>query len=181
MGGSGYLPEEAIMYAHNNKKGFKSQDRSSIHLKLTLPGYNCHCCLVAESCLTLRWPMDCSPPGSSAQEILHARILQWVAISYSRGSSRPRGQTLISWVSCIGRLVLDQLSHQGKPEIEKTIQMRTKASSLKLAAGKKSTSIFASGWDSKAGRITGKSQWRKGEGFKCVLTAGLAWGKLEVG
>ena len=47
--------------------------------------------------------MDCSPPGSSAHGILQARILEWVAISSSRGSSRPRDQTC---VSCIGRRVL---------------------------------------------------------------------------
>ena len=43
--------------------------------------------------------MDCSPPGSSIHGILQARILEWVAISFSRGSSRPRDWT---WVSCIG-------------------------------------------------------------------------------
>ena len=44
---------------------------------------------LAQSCLTLTlWnPIDCSPPGSSVQGILQARILEWVAISYSRGSS----------------------------------------------------------------------------------------------
>ena len=45
--------------------------------------------LVAELCLTLCDPTDCSPPGSSVG-ILQARILEWVAISFSRGSSRPR-------------------------------------------------------------------------------------------
>ena len=44
---------------------------------------------VAQSCLTLCIPMDCSPPGSPVQGIFHARILQKVAISYSRGSSDP--------------------------------------------------------------------------------------------
>ena len=38
-------------------------------------------------------PMDCSPPGSSAHGILQARILEWVAISSSRGSSQPRDLT----------------------------------------------------------------------------------------
>ena len=42
--------------------------------------------------------MDCSPPGSSVHEILQARILEWVAIPFSRGSSWPRDQI---WVSCI--------------------------------------------------------------------------------
>ena len=46
--------------------------------------------LVAQLCLTLCDPMDCSPPGSSVHGILQARILEWVAISFSRGSSQPR-------------------------------------------------------------------------------------------
>ena len=51
------------------------------------------CCLVAQACPTLCNPMDCSPPGSSTHGILQARILEWVAISFSRGSSRPRDRT----------------------------------------------------------------------------------------
>ena len=47
---------------------------------------------------TLCDPLDCSPQGSSIHGILQARILEWVAISSSRGSSQPRDQT---WVSCI--------------------------------------------------------------------------------
>ena len=54
--------------------------------------------LVTQSCLTLCDPMDCSPPGSSIHGILQARVQEWVAISFSRGSSWPRDQT---WVSCI--------------------------------------------------------------------------------
>ena len=52
--------------------------------------------LVAPSCPTLCDPMDCTPPGSSVHGILQARILEWVTIPFSRGSSRPRDQT---WVS----------------------------------------------------------------------------------
>ena len=47
--------------------------------------------------------MDCSLPGSSVRGILQTRILEWVAISFSRGSSQPRDWT---WVSCIGRRIL---------------------------------------------------------------------------
>ena len=47
-------------------------------------------------------PMNCSLPGSSVHGILQARILEWVAISFSRGSSWPRDQT---WVACIGRWI----------------------------------------------------------------------------
>ena len=54
---------------------------------------------VAQSCLTLCDPMDCSPPGSSIHGILQARILEWVAISFSRGSSRPRDQTQVSRIA----------------------------------------------------------------------------------
>ena len=56
------------------------------------------CVLIAHSCLTLRDSMDCNLSGSSVHEILQARILEWIAISFSRGSSLPRDQT---WVSCI--------------------------------------------------------------------------------
>ena len=56
------------------------------------------CFLVAKSCLTLCDPMDGSLPGSSVHGILQARILEWVAVFPSRGSSCPRGWT---WVSCI--------------------------------------------------------------------------------
>ena len=51
---------------------------------------------LAQSCLTLCDPMDCRSPGSSVHGILQARILEWVAISFSRGSSQPRDQTQIS-------------------------------------------------------------------------------------
>ena len=66
-----------------------------------------HCsCLVAESCLTLCNPMDCSLPGSSVHGISQARILEWVAISFSRGSSWSRGQTHFScWA---GRFFADE-------------------------------------------------------------------------
>ena len=51
---------------------------------------------VTQSCLTLCDPMDCSPRGSSVHGILLARILKWVAIPFSRGSSQPRGRTHVS-------------------------------------------------------------------------------------
>ena len=50
----------------------------------------------AQSCWTLCDPTDCSPPGSSVHGISQTRTLEWVAISSSRGSSRPRNQTHIS-------------------------------------------------------------------------------------
>ena len=55
----------------------------------------------AQLCLTPCNPLDYSPPGSSVLGIFQARILELVAISFSRGSSQPRDQTLISYISCI--------------------------------------------------------------------------------
>ena len=52
--------------------------------------------LVTQSCLTLCNPMDCSQPGSSVHGILQARILEWIAMPSSRGSSQPRNQTRVS-------------------------------------------------------------------------------------
>ena len=54
---------------------------------------------VTQSCPTLCNPVDCSPPGSSVPGILQARILEWVAISFSRGSSQPRDQTQVSCIA----------------------------------------------------------------------------------
>ena len=51
--------------------------------------------LLAKSCLTLYNPMDCSLPGSSVHGIFQVRILEWVAISFSRGSSQSRDRTQV--------------------------------------------------------------------------------------
>ena len=55
--------------------------------------------LIAPSCLTLCNSMDCSSPGSSVHEILQARILEWVVISYSRGSFWPRDPIRVSCIA----------------------------------------------------------------------------------
>ena len=52
---------------------------------------------VAQSCVTLCDPVDCSLPSSPIHGILQARILEWVAISFSRGSSLPRDRTRVSY------------------------------------------------------------------------------------
>ena len=54
---------------------------------------------VAQSCLTLCDPMDCSLPGSSIHSIFQTRVLEWVAISFSRGSSQPRDRTQVSCIT----------------------------------------------------------------------------------
>ena len=72
--------------------------------------------LITQSCLTLCNPMDGSPPGSSVHRIHQARILNWIAISFSRGSSQPR-----DWTRGIPhcRQMLYHLSHQGTRDPEK--------------------------------------------------------------
>ena len=65
------------------------ENRSNTQIYFTF----CCNCLVAQSCSTLCNPMDYKPPGFSIQGILQARILEWVAISFSRGSYQPRDQT----------------------------------------------------------------------------------------
>ena len=72
-------------------------------------------CALAQSCLTLCDPMDCSPPGSSVYGVFQATVLEWGAISSSRGSSWPRDPTHISCGSCIDRRFLSPLSHLRSP------------------------------------------------------------------
>ena len=70
---------------------------------------------VAQLCPTLCDPMDCSPPGSSVHGSSR-KILEWVAISFSRGSSQPKDR---SCISCIGRWILYHLSHLGSLHLGK--------------------------------------------------------------
>ena len=100
----------------------------SIHTQFSAPpysvlSYQCHLldllklhakilcvCVCAQSCPNLCDPMDCSLPVSLVHGILQARILEWVAISFSRGSSQSRYWTWVSCVSCIaGRFFIHWL------------------------------------------------------------------------
>ena len=71
------------------------------------------CLLCDQLCLTLGDPMDCSTPGSFVHIILLARILEGVAVPFSRGSSQLRDRTWVSCVSCIGRWILYHWHHMG--------------------------------------------------------------------
>ena len=71
----------------------------------------CCCCLVTQSCPTLCDSMDCSPSGSSVHGILQARVLEWVAMPSSRGSSQPRDRTWVFYIA--GRFFTTELP--GKP------------------------------------------------------------------
>ena len=91
-------------------------------------------------------PMDCSPPGSSVHGILQARILEWVAISFSRGSSRPRDRTQFSHIA--GRrfnLCTTNLNPNPYMTTGKTIAL-TRWTSI----GKVMSQVFPGGSDGKA-------------------------------
>ena len=68
--------------------------------------------LVAQSCPTLGNPMDGGLPSSSIHGIFQARILEWIAIPFSRGSSQLRDQT---WVSCIADRLFTLLTTREAP------------------------------------------------------------------
>ena len=69
-------------------------------------------CVVSHfSCIWLLDPVDSSLPGSSVHGILQARILEWVSVPSSRGSSQPKGRTHASYVPCIGRQFLYRQYH----------------------------------------------------------------------
>ena len=92
-----------------------SADISACPLKLTCTNSLIPKCVRAQLCPTLCNPLDCSWPGSSIHGIFQARILAWSAIFFSRRPSPPRDRTRTSHVSCTGRQILYQLSHQGSP------------------------------------------------------------------
>ena len=93
----------------NSSTGMKTLKARECALLISVPSMPCgvkRCamcmCVCAKSlqpCLTLCDPMNCSLPGSSVQGIFQARILEWVAMPSSKGSSWPRDQTSISYVS----------------------------------------------------------------------------------
>ena len=71
-------------------------------------------CSVAQLCATLRSPVHCNLPGSSVHEISQARTLEWVAISYTRGSSQFRNPTQVSCISALAGRFFTTVS-PGKP------------------------------------------------------------------
>ena len=108
---------------------------------------------IARSCPTLCDPVDCSPPGSSVHGILQARILEWVAISFSRGSSQPRDQTQVSHVA-------------GRRFILWATRVCSKSSPpsypLHLTADKQKTycfNVYNNFWIKKCVQETGGLQW----------------------
>ena len=94
----------------------RTNSSEKIHMKISVwgdkPRLSRRCwCSVAQLCPTLCNSMDCSPPGSSVCGIFQAKILEWVGISFSRGSYWPRDRTHVSCTA--GRFFSTE--PQGKP------------------------------------------------------------------
>ena len=85
--------------------GFSRQEYRS-GVPLPSPILMFRMCLVTQSCLTLCDPIECNPPGFPVHGVLHARIVERVAIPFSRRSSLPRNRTRVSYISCIVKWVL---------------------------------------------------------------------------
>ena len=95
--------------------------------------------LVLQSCPTLCNPMNCSLPGSSVHEILQARILEWAAVSFSRGSSQPRDWTLVSCIA--GRFFTTKPSRKPKKHSVSPYNMPLASTPLGVV-------VVGGGWDS---------------------------------
>ena len=74
-------------------------EAQSLNHWTTREAYIIVCTKSLQLCPNLCNPVDCSPPGSSVHGVFQARILEWVAISSSRGSSQPRGRILVSCIA----------------------------------------------------------------------------------
>ena len=90
----------------------------------------CVCVLVAQSCLTLCNPMNCSVPGSSNHGILQARMLEWETIPFSRGSSQPRDWTQLSLIA--GRFFTIWATREAPKMVQTLYKLYTALSQLLL-------------------------------------------------
>ena len=87
-----------------------------VHKKICTRMFTVMCACQVASVQSLSDPMDCSPPGSFVYGILQARILEWVAIPFSGGSSRPRDQTQVSHIA--GRFFTIWAIPEAKPGVK---------------------------------------------------------------
>ena len=112
------------------KKSFPfSNDYSNVSVKV----------LDAQSCPALCNPMDCSPPGSSVQGILQVRILEWVAIASSRGSSRPRDQTQVSCIA--GRFFTVWVTREAPLKCQGQEEKATEVRMLECSSTRESSAV----------------------------------------
>ena len=96
----GWMALSSSFYLTDKMKTSNTNDRKKMVLKKSFPSYCvCVCVLVAQSCPALCNPTDCSPPSSSVHGIQQTRILEWVAILFSRASSQPKDWTWVSFIA----------------------------------------------------------------------------------
>ena len=147
---SAYLPVDSWnsmkrLLELKNKKVAK--DFSFLFYKILVNGYVIHQSIVHQTLSDVKegvsvlshvpllvTPWNAALPGSSVHGIFQARILEWVVISSSRGSSRPRDWTLVSWVSCIGRWDSLLLSLLGRPKEVKGRSKRQEVTQYRKAS-----------------------------------------------
>ena len=122
---------------------------------------------VAQSCLTLQ-PVDCSPPSSSVHGILQARILEWVTISFSRGSSRHRDQTQVSHITgrcfnlCATREALKYKNTVSQKTSYRDTELQIQVLTSKISKGGKEARLKEEGGG-------GRRRGRKGWPYRCLL------------
>jgi len=99
MAGARVVVGEAVSGNNHSLQARFKRQKGSLRPIVAVTNYM-RVCVHAQSCPTLGNPMDCSPPGSSVHGISQARILEWVAISFFRGSSLPDQESHSSLLHC---------------------------------------------------------------------------------
>ena len=97
------LPRSRPQLPHLSSGGWAVSPQTPVAV---CPSSLIYTCVCVQSLSCVRLFVTSSLPSSSVHGILQTRLLEWVAISSSRGSSQPRNGTCVSWVSCIGRQIL---------------------------------------------------------------------------
>ena len=96
--------------------------------------WNCVHVLVIQSCPTLCDSMDCSPPGSSVYGISQARLLEWVAVSFSRESSGPRDWTQVSCIA--GKFFTIEATREALYDCLNCVYVKGKTKKFELSIGR---------------------------------------------
>ena len=129
--------------------------------------------LRTQSCLTLCEPMDCSPPASSIHGILQARILEWDAISSSRGSYRPRDlnlhllcllhSALAGWflITSASREAQDYLFYVSRLKIQQSILQNTKSIRLNHQWSPTTLQVHTTSRDALLPQIQKHKEWAR--------------------
>ena len=131
--------------------------------------------LATQSCPTLCGPMNCSPLGSSVHGILQVRILEWVAIPFSRGSSQPRGPCAVQTHVIQGSAALSSHSGQALGWLLRREIVKRRMLLLKTPIELVWVRSFPLFWDSGTMCHSGRDQWH----LLCPVLGGLHEGVCE--